>query len=1374
LRQSPYYWVHVHDHDVFYTQACEGNYWYTLCGVAGSGEPLYSGTWQASLPSAGEYEVSVWIPNPDAFEYEGRTYTPTQKAVYQIYYRYGSTTKVVNQSLRTGTWYSLGTFIFASSATVKLNDRTGEPYLSTMIAFDAIRFTSLAGNQPPTLSNGYVTPSSGNVATVFEYYVTYSDPEGDVPTTKYVYINGSSHTMSKISGDYVSGATFKFSGTLPTGSHIYYFYFTDSFPAHVVKLPINGTYPGPSVFAGDFSVTTSEASLSIQQGGSGSSTITVTSLDGFIHSINLVSYCALSGVTATFSPQQVMPPVDGSITSTMTVLVAATTAVGTCTLSVGANNGTLTRRTDISLEITQTAPAAKLFVQPDRIIDETLAPGNTFKMSIKVADMNNLYAYEFKLKFEYAKIQLLSSVRPAGHFLEPVDPMNAFTPVWKLDESRDSTYQVAHFGYTLLAPETARTGSGVLVELTFRVQSVGASAITIEDSKLSDTAAASIPHTIFNGYFSNAPLKFKVGDRVRTVANLNVREGPGLSYAINSTIPEGTLGQIMGGPVEADGYIWWDVNYDSDTRGWSAEDWLTNAESPPPDYPPICSIKLQKDGAEITQIDVDEFFDVYVGDSTDDVGIKQVRFSADYIPDGTRTEPWSASYGWDAIDPFFFWHPQSKRMRCQSGLSGTMEIWVEIEDTIGQKSLGVKLLIVRPRFLTLPYWEQDIIAGWMFDTQRGHYGTDFIKCSDIQDTATWKSFQVLAAADGEAFYSEEKDNQGNYKGWGYYVYIKHNEKDPEGRNYYTLYGHMRYISSMIPKEGEGTYRVQRGEIIGLCGSTGNSDPDRIGLHFEVHEGDARAGTQVGDRVDPYDLNQDRDSQYGEVASHIRCGPKYLWTTDPPYYAIVAVLTHLFSEYAIDAIPVTVEEKYYCVFELSHRLDPATLMVMPDSGPTKIYVEIAPGEEFYPVSDPDIVQKIGLTDHALKWHNGLYSPENIAEKIAQMNQRWLTYYDIEVEDAIINAIPAGINFEDLLESELFKLILQLANEIVFDPLSELKSIGDLGIARASGYYYQAMQPADYQLEDYGAALSYLQNYWKGEAEENAAFYLFDKVYEVGRSKISRIGEYLGRLILGFVTFSISDFALFVQEQGNAIDLENEYYTKLDAERKAAEGKLGTIYDVSAYTHTLDLAQSPRIVAERQSPIEFTVCDSKGRITGVVNGEEKTEIPYSVILDDAVLIYFPDDEYRYEALGVEPGTYGLTVVFVQTRTRCIFSAQDIHTTQGAAHIYTIDWAALSGGEKGVMVQVDSNGDGIVERTFTSDSELTGDEFQRTIEGDITQDGIVDIFDLVTVVIAFGSTPSTPSWDARCDLNGDSVIDVLDLAVVAINFGKESTPP
>jgi hypothetical protein len=149
LRQSPYYWVHVQDHDAFRTRAYGSNFWYTLCGADGTGEPLYYGTWQASLPSSGIYEVFVWIPNPDAFQYDGRTYTPTQSAIYQIYHRDGMAVRTVNQRMRTGGWYSLGSYTFSSSASVILNDRTGEPYLSTMLAFDAIKFVGADVNNPP-------------------------------------------------------------------------------------------------------------------------------------------------------------------------------------------------------------------------------------------------------------------------------------------------------------------------------------------------------------------------------------------------------------------------------------------------------------------------------------------------------------------------------------------------------------------------------------------------------------------------------------------------------------------------------------------------------------------------------------------------------------------------------------------------------------------------------------------------------------------------------------------------------------------------------------------------------------------------------------------------------------------------------------------------------------------------------------------------------------------------------------------------------------------------------------------------------------------------------------------------------------------------
>ena len=111
---------------------------------------------------------------------------------------------------------------------------------------NVLHFTTLSQNQPPTLSSGYVTPSSGDTSTTFNYYVTYADSDGDAPTTKYVYVNGSPHTMTKISGSYTSGATFKYSTTLSAGNYNYYFYFNDGH-GHTKRLPTSETYSGPSV-----------------------------------------------------------------------------------------------------------------------------------------------------------------------------------------------------------------------------------------------------------------------------------------------------------------------------------------------------------------------------------------------------------------------------------------------------------------------------------------------------------------------------------------------------------------------------------------------------------------------------------------------------------------------------------------------------------------------------------------------------------------------------------------------------------------------------------------------------------------------------------------------------------------------------------------------------------------------------------------------------------------------------------------------------------------------------------------------------------------------------------------------------------------------
>lgn len=103
--------------------------------------------------------------------------------------------------------------------------------------------------------------------------------------------------------------------------------------------------------------------------------------------------------------------------------------------------------------------------------------------------------------------------------------------------------------------------------------------IDFEDTFILDPLGMEVSGVVNeDGYYvimvSPPPARFTVGDHVQTTANLRVREGPGLSYAILDTMQEGTLGQIAGGPILADSYVWWQVDYDVGVRGWSVESWL--------------------------------------------------------------------------------------------------------------------------------------------------------------------------------------------------------------------------------------------------------------------------------------------------------------------------------------------------------------------------------------------------------------------------------------------------------------------------------------------------------------------------------------------------------------------------------------------------------------------------------------------------------------------------------------------------------------------------------------------------------------------------------------------------------------------------------
>jgi hypothetical protein len=191
---------------------------------------------------------------------------------------------------------------------------------------------------------------------------------------------------------------------------------------------------------------------------------------------------------------------------------------------------------------------------------------------------------------------------------------------------------------------------------------------------------------------------------------------------------------------------------------------------------------------------------------------------------------------------------------------------------------------------------------------------------------------------------------------------------------------------------------------------------------------------------------------------------------------------------------------------------------------------------------------------------------------------------------------------------------------------------------------------------------------------------------------------------------------------------------------------------------------------KSPGELRVYDSQDRVTGLLNGEIREEIPNSWYDNEtnSVTIIFPAESYLYEVFGTEEKTYGLEVSFLSDGKTIIFKATSIPISANATHRCTIDWAALSRGEEGVTVMVDSDSDGVFEHTFTSDRELNQSEYFRSFV-DLNSDGIINILDIFIVAKAFGSKSGDPEWNAVADLNNDSTVNILDIFAVAWDYGK-----
>ena len=229
---------------------------------------------------------------------------------------------------------------------------------------------SIAMDQSGDMAVGYSVASSSLNPTIRYTGRVPTDPSGTMEAEVNVVTGTGSQTTSLSRwGDYsamqvdpVDDCTFwytqeyiKTNGTFNWNTRIANF-----------KFPSCGGSATP-----DFSIGASPSSLTIAQGSNGTSTITITSLNGFNAATTLSASGLPSGVTAAFSPNPVTPPANGSATSTLTLTASGTATTGNATVTVTGTSGALTHSTSIALTVTssgggglQTATYSSTFKAP--------------------------------------------------------------------------------------------------------------------------------------------------------------------------------------------------------------------------------------------------------------------------------------------------------------------------------------------------------------------------------------------------------------------------------------------------------------------------------------------------------------------------------------------------------------------------------------------------------------------------------------------------------------------------------------------------------------------------------------------------------------------------------------------------------------------------------------------------------------------------------------------------------------------------------------------------------------------------------------------------------------------------------------------------
>src|SRR3989440_58044 len=208
---------------------------------------------------------------------------------------------------------------------------------------------------PPPSPPSSLAPTAGNPQVTLTWHPPASDG-GSAITNYRVYRGATSGGEALLS---TLGVVTSYTDTAVTNGLTYYYQVTATNGAgeSPKSNEVSATPTAPPPPPPDFSISAAPSSLTIHLGSSGTSTITLSSLNGFAGTVSLSSSIACSGTciiypTATLNPASVTLAAGGAGTSMLMVSTTVLTTPGTYVVMITATSGSITHTVTVTVQVT--------------------------------------------------------------------------------------------------------------------------------------------------------------------------------------------------------------------------------------------------------------------------------------------------------------------------------------------------------------------------------------------------------------------------------------------------------------------------------------------------------------------------------------------------------------------------------------------------------------------------------------------------------------------------------------------------------------------------------------------------------------------------------------------------------------------------------------------------------------------------------------------------------------------------------------------------------------------------------------------------------------------------------------------------------------